>query len=246
MNMIMCISFVLIHWYLSLFCQSFFLHRFASHRMFEMSVFWQRFFYLLTFIAQGTSFLNPSAYATLHNRHHLHSDEPEDPHSPHQNPNIFIMMWNTFKLYDKFVKKEVEIPSTFQFSVFEGMDRVTDSWLVRLCWVPIYIGIYVYFAPSIYYYPLILVHCFMGPIHGAIVNWCGHKYGYRNYDLDDHSQNTLWVDFLMMGELYQNNHHKACRSWNFARKWFELDLTFVVMRMMQFVGIIRPQSVQIA
>jgi stearoyl-CoA desaturase (delta-9 desaturase) len=43
---------------------------------------------------------------------------------------------------------------------------------------------------------------FMGPIHGATVNWCGHKYGYSNYDNDDHSKNSLPMDFLMMGELY--------------------------------------------
>ena len=58
--------------------------------------------------------------------------------------------------------------------------------------------------------------------------------------LDDHSHNTLWVDFLMMGELYQNNHHKACRKWDFASKWYELDLTFLIMRLLNSAGIIRP------
>lgn len=207
-----------------------------------MSPFWQKFFYFLTFVAQGTSFLNPTAYATLHNRHHQHSDQPEDPHSPHQTTNVFSMMWNTFILYDQFVKKQIHIPDKFRFRHFEAIDRYTDSWLIRLCWVPIYIGFYVYFAPSVYLYPLVIVHCFMGPIHGAIVNWCGHKYGYRNYDLDDHSKNTLHIDFLMMGELYQNNHHKECRSWNFASKWYELDLTFLMMKAFNFVGIIRTHE----
>ena len=36
-------------------------------------------------------------------------------------------------------------------------------------------------------------HFMMGPIHGAIVNWCGHKYGYRNFDNGDDSRNTLLV-----------------------------------------------------
>ena len=60
----------------------------------------------------------------------------------------------------------------------------------------------------------------MGPLHGAIVNWCGHKYGYANFDNQDKSKNTTPVDFLMLGELFQNNHHKFPNSPNFAKKWF--------------------------
>ena len=57
----------------------------------------------------------------------------------------------------------------------------------------------------------------MGPVHGAIVNWAGHKIGYRNYDSDDNSKNTLVFDVLTMGELFQNNHHKWGQAPNFAR-----------------------------
>ena len=59
-------------------------------------------------------------------------------------------------------------------------------------------------------------------IHGAVVNWCGHKYGYRNFNSDDDSRNTLMVDVLAMGELFQNNHHARSRNANFAQRWFEL------------------------
>jgi len=56
----------------------------------------------------------------------------------------------------------------------------------------------------------------MGPVHGAIVNWCGHKYGYKNFDNGDASRNSLPFDFLTGGELFQNNHHKFAMSPNFA------------------------------
>jgi stearoyl-CoA desaturase (delta-9 desaturase) len=86
---------------------------------------------------------------------------------------------------------------------------------------------------------LLPIHYFMGPIHGAIVNWCGHKYGYSNFDNKDHSKNSLPLDFLMMGELFQNNHHKVPNDPNFAKKWYEVDPTWPLMRAMHALRIIR-------
>jgi stearoyl-CoA desaturase (delta-9 desaturase) len=84
----------------------------------------------------------------------------------------------------------------------------------------------------------------MGAMHGAIVNWGGHRYGYRNFDLDDVSRNSLPVDFLTAGELYQNNHHKFPMSPNFAARWFEIDTTYQVMRLFNRLGIIRLKGTQ--
>jgi stearoyl-CoA desaturase (Delta-9 desaturase) len=86
----------------------------------------------------------------------------------------------------------------------------------------------------------------MGPIHGAIVNWCGHKYGYTNFDNGDRSRNTLVFDFVTLGELFQNNHHKFGMSPNFAVRWFELDPTYQVMRVLALLGIIDMSGAQVA
>ena len=50
--------FFVLHWYLSLFCQTFFLHRYAAHGAFTMSRGWEKFFYILTFITQGSSYMS--------------------------------------------------------------------------------------------------------------------------------------------------------------------------------------------
>jgi stearoyl-CoA desaturase (Delta-9 desaturase) len=81
-------------------------------------------------------------------------------------------------------------------------------------------------------------------VHGAIVNWCGHKYGYQNFDNGDKSRNTLWVDFLTAGELFQNNHHKFAMSPNFGARWFEVDPTYQVIRVLSGLKIIQLKGGQ--
>jgi len=84
----------------------------------------------------------------------------------------------------------------------------------------------------------------MGPVHGAIVNWAGHKYGYRNFNEGDHSKNTLFFDFLMLGELFQNNHHHAGSRPNFAAKWWEVDPVYPVLRLFNRLRVIRLVNVE--
>ena len=66
--------FFLAHWYLSLFSQTFFLHRYAAHQMFTMSKGWEKCFYVFTYITQGSSFLSPKAYGIMHRLHHAYAD----------------------------------------------------------------------------------------------------------------------------------------------------------------------------
>ena len=80
----------------------------------------------------------------------------------------------------------------------------------------------------------------LSPIHGAIINWFAHKYGYRNYTVGDTSRNFLPVDFLMMGESYHNNHHKHGSRANFGGiRWHEIDPTYQVIKVLNKIGIIK-------
>src|SRR5262245_21992623 len=100
--MIAILAFFVLHWQLSVFCQTFYLHRYGAHRMFTMSKGWERFFHFVTYLMQGPSFLNPRAYAILHRMHHAFSDTEKDPHSPRNYGNVVTMMLATKHSYDDY------------------------------------------------------------------------------------------------------------------------------------------------
>lgn len=204
---------------------------------------WEHFFYFFTFITQGSSFLNPRAYAIIHRMHHAYSDTEKDPHSPYFIKDLWGLMLQTKDIYRQYVLKKIEPEPAFKdlYPLWPFIDKLSDKWVTRVTFAGVYIAFYLHFVPvgAEWMFLLLPVHFFMGPIHGAIVNWCGHKYGYENYDNKDHSKNTLPVDFLMMGELFQNNHHKSPNSPNFARKWFEFDPGYYIVRSLNLLGIIR-------
>jgi stearoyl-CoA desaturase (delta-9 desaturase) len=122
---------------------------------------------------------------------------------------------------------------------WESLDRFGDSMYTRALWAMLYFWFYYGFATSPWMFALLPVHFVIGVLHGAIVNWCGHRYGYRNFSTRDQSRNTLPVDFLMMGELYQNNHHKHPHRLHFAVRWFEIDPAYPIICLLKQLRVIR-------
>src|SRR5208337_4288996 len=102
------VVFFVAHWQLSVFFQTFFLHRYGAHRMFTMGKGWEKFFLICTYVTQGPSFLSPRGYAILHRMHHAYSDTAKDPHSPLNYTNVGTMMLDTKKKYDDFAYYRVE------------------------------------------------------------------------------------------------------------------------------------------
>ena len=233
-------AFFLFHWWGSVLMQTLFLHRYASHGMFTMSRGWERFFHFLTYFFQGSSYLIPRAYAYLHRAHHAYSDTEKDPHSPHFYTNVFSMMWRTKASYSGLVtgKEKPEPRFAGATPTWDALDRFGDSLWSRGAWMVAYTAFYLVFAPHWAFLLLLPVHFLMGPIHGAIVNWAGHKYGYRNFDSSDHSRNVLVWDLVTLGELFQNNHHRFGQSPKFAVRWFEIDPTYPLVLLLDKLGVL--------
>lgn len=240
------LAFLGAHWYLSLFTQSFFHHRYAAHRMFTMTKGWEKFFYFLSFLFQGSSYLSPRAYAIMHRMHHAYADTELDPHSPQYDSNLFSMMWRTRVTYNNIFKRNTKVDAKFTKDVpdWTWFDQFASNNWVRLVWVGIYIAVYIWLDAPWWLFPLILVHAVMGPFHGVIINWFAHTIGYINFKMKDTSRNLFPVDFLMWGEGLHNNHHKFSGRANFGWKKFEVDPLYVIIKFLDKVNVIKLRKTE--
>ncbi|MBK8491659.1 MAG: acyl-CoA desaturase [Saprospirales bacterium] len=233
--------FIVTHWYLSLFSQTFFHHRYAAHKMFDMSKVWEKVFFVFSFIVQGTSYLSPYAYGILHRMHHAYTDTEMDPHSPTYDKNLFVMMWRTKVILTDIYRGKTQVEERFKKGVPEWLafEKFANSWGARIFWMLFYTTFYILFATQWWMFLFLPVHFVMGPLHGAIINWFAHRYGYVNFKMEDTSKNLLPVDFLMLGESYHNNHHKYSSRPNFGVRWFEIDPVYPIIRLFAKLRIIR-------
>lgn len=233
--------FVLVLWYGGLFFQSFFLHRYAAHQTFTMSKIMERITFVLTWIFQGSSYLSAYGYGIMHRMHHAHTDTEKDPHSPSHDANLFAMMWKTKTIYQDINLQRMSIDQRFMKNIpqWKSFDQFASSNFSRIFWISAYITFFVVFVTSWWQWLLLPVILLMAPIHGVIINWFGHIYGYENYTMKNTSKNIFHFDFLMMGEGYHNNHHKNSSSANFGVKWHEVDITYLIIRLLNAVGCIQ-------
>jgi stearoyl-CoA desaturase (delta-9 desaturase) len=187
----------------------------------------------------------------MHRMHHAYSDTEQDPHSPHNSKNLFSMMWKTRLMYNELVQGKADILDKFKKNIptWPKLDKFAESHFSRISWGLLYVAIYVLVisvfelpGTHVWMYAFLPLHFVIGPIHGAIVNYFGHVLGYQNYKNGDKSKNTLFWDFLMGGELFQNNHHKYGARANFATRWFEIDPTYPAMKVLQWLHIINMKK----
>ncbi len=242
------IIFFILHWYGSLFFQTVFLHRYAAHHAFTMSRTWEKIFFVLTFIFQGSNYLSAYAYGVMHRMHHAFADTEDDPHSPKYSTGIFDMMWKTKNVYSDIRNRAVTVDEKFTKGVpdWKSFDDFASKGWVRIAWGTLYSLFYIYFVPAgmWYLYFLLPIHFLMSPIHGAIINWFAHKFGYVTFKVNDTSKNLMPVDLFMMGEGFHNNHHTYGNRANFAFKWYEIDPSYQMLKLLDLIGVIQLPKVK--
>ena len=238
--------FILVLWYGGLFFQTFFLHRYAAHQTYTMSKTTEKVMYVLTWIFQGSSYLSAYGYGIMHRVHHAYADTAKDPHSPKYDKNLFAMMLKTKDVYQDINKGRVKVEDKFTINVpqWESFDLFASSMLSRISWGVLYAVFFYFFATAWWQWLFLPIAFLMAPIHGAIINWFAHVYGYVNFKVSDTSKNFLPFDFLMLGESYHNNHHKRSGNPNFGGvRWHEIDPTYIIMRILHAFGVIHIKKV---
>ncbi len=208
---------------------------------------WSELLFFLTWFFQGSSYLSAYGYGVMHRMHHAYTDTEKDPHSPSYDANLFAMMWKTKTIYQDINDQKIVVDKKFTKNVpqWKSFDSFASSHFSRLLWITFYIVFFAYFTTALWQWALLPIALLMAPIHGVIINWFGHIYGYVNYKMTNTSKNLFRFDFLMMGEGYHNNHHKHASSPNFGVKWHEIDVTYLIIRVLNFLNIIKLKVIPI-
>ena len=172
---------------------------------------------------------------SIHRKHHAKCETEDDPHSPvtrgikkvlfegaelyrTESKNLETMQkyghgtpddWIEKKLYTRFSWFGMVLMLLINVLLF-GVIGVT-VWAVQMMWIPI--------------------------TAAGIINGIGHYWGYRNYDCADASRNILPIGILIGGEELHNNHHTFGTSAKLSSKWYEFDIGWMYIRMMEVVGL---------
>ena len=186
-----------------------FYHRGLTHSAVELAP-WLRRFVVKT--GNWITGLDPKGWSVMHRLHHQYSDTALDPHSPTTYGIAGVMMaqLNSYKKILRGLKRHdpqyLAVASDLDFEV---------HWLNRYkLWVLPYalhasialvLGVVFHaWLLGLAYWLGIMSH----PLQGWLVNSFGHSSGYRNFHIGDDSRNNTLIALLVMGEGYQNNHHR--------------------------------------
>lgn len=166
---------------------------------------------------------SPLAYSIYHLNHHMYSDTDKDPHCPK------LQGWFKTQFQFLFPSKDIKV---------KNIRQLASNKFVAFChknyWkINITFGLIIFLI-----YPFGLVSCYLAPaglsyIALGGINYRGHNNGYRNYDIDDNSTNDWLTGILTFGEGYQNNHHYDASVANFSRRWYEIDIGAVLIRLLE-------------
>lgn len=225
-------------------------HRLLTHRGFKCSVWLER-----TVAILGVCCLQegPGRWVAIHRRHHQHSDEQPDPHSP-----LVAFIWGHVGWL------LVENRDTDSFHLYQRYsgDLLRQSFYLnlerRLNWLWVYVAHALVFAigaaiagwllsrslvPTLQFTASVLV---WGVVVRTVLVWhitwsvnsLSHLFGYRSHETGENSRNNWFVALITNGEGWHNNHHADQRSAAHGHKWWEFDVTYLTILALSWVGLV--------
>ena len=211
-------------------------HRLLTHRSFQTYK-WVE--YLLTYFACLSLQSGPIQWTATHRIHHKEADHEPDPHSP-----LVNFLWaHAGWLF-------VTLPGAHEYEEYCRFAKDLHKDPVQRFFDRHFFTLYVATAGLIYiagemYGGLGLSWVVWGVLLRTVVLWhatwfvnsATHIWGYRNYQTDEDSTNSWWVGLLAFGEGWHNNHHADQRSAAHGQRWFEFDMTYRMIKIMEFFGL---------
>jgi len=202
-------------------------HRYFSHRTFKTSRWFQ---FVLAFWAQTSSQRGALWWAAHHRDHHKFSDTPWDVHSPVRKGFWYSHIgW----IYDH--NEDTNYNRVRDLSKYPELVWLNKYWLVP----PVALGIVVAATMGL---SGLLVGFLLSTVllwHGTFtINSLAHVWGSRRYDTTDTSRNNFWLALLTMGEGWHNNHHHHMMSTRQGFYWWEIDITYYILKAMSWVGLV--------
>jgi stearoyl-CoA desaturase (delta-9 desaturase) len=224
-------------------------HRLLTHRSFACPR-WME--YTLAFIGVCALQDAPAYWAAIHRRHHQFSDDEHDPHSP-----VVSLFWAHVGWLIKKPEDMKRRPLTEQYAkdlmrqpYYAWFERGEHWFLVPIASWLVYFGAgyaivrlsggstgdAIQFGSSLLVWGAALRTVAVWHLTWA-VNSVTHVWGYRNYATPDRSRNNALIALISSGEGWHNNHHADPRSARHGHKWWEFDLTWLVIRLLMACGL---------
>lgn len=203
-------------------------HRYFSHRSYKTSRVFQ---FVLAFLAQTSAQRGALWWAAIHRHHHLHSDTPEDIHSPRHHGFFYAHVGWIFN------------QSNWKpdYGTIRDLERYPElRWLDRYYLVPaVALGVACFVFGG---WPGLFVGFFLSTVvlyHGTFaINSMAHEVGDQRYLTGDDSRNHWFLALVTLGEGWHNNHHHYQSSTRQGFKWWEIDITYYLLKMMSWVRLV--------
>ena len=205
----------------------------------------------------------PACWAAMHRVHHKHSDEQSDPHSP-----LVAAFWGhcgwlmilnrdfrNLNYYQRFARDILRDPFYMKLERSAGWVWVYVAHAIVFFLAGFGIGwatggtalAGLQFGLSLLVWGVFLRTVLTWHITWS-VNSVTHIWGYRNYDIGDNSRNNILVGLVSNGEGWHNNHHADQRAASHGHRWWEFDVTWLTIRVLEKLGlvtnVVRPRCWQ--
>lgn len=216
-------------------------HRYFSHRTYKVNRAWQ---FLFALAGSSAMQRGPLWWAAHHRHHHSCADQPDDPHSPVQHgfwwshvgwilsPANFPTRWSYVKDWARFPELrwlnrwDILMPLVLAAMLY-GSGQLLAAVAPGLRTNGPQLLIWGFAVSTI-----VLLHATM------TINSIDHLIGTRRYDTPDHSRNNALLALVTLGEGWHNNHHHYPISARQGFYWWEIDITYYVLRLLALLGII--------